>query len=273
MRILLMLFSLFLVALLFRCKEDNASNDKNSGLIGMDISKTNIQEYGSCDSIGITALSQDDSLFFLFRIPPNACSSCYNREISTIKDFFTDDDFPIIVSSFDNCRDFLAFGSNYDLNPKEFYNSTSLIKTLDKQSIPYYLFLDSSFIVKDVFITRKNDHLSTIQFLSNHSSPGVTQVKFDTQNVKLKLLKKGVPESATFLLTNIGNKPLIIYHIESSCGCTKTDWPKKPIKPNEQGEILVTYDAKNVGRFRKTLTLFCNTPKGVEILSIEGNVE
>jgi hypothetical protein len=148
-----------------------------------------------------------------------------------------------------------------------------LIRTLDEKIAPYYLLLDSLFTIKDIFITRKNNHLSTIEFFSSHSSTAVTNIKFDDQNIRLNAIKQGIPKTVTFNFTNTGNKPLIINHIESSCGCTETKWSKNPIKSNERGEISVTYDAENPGKFRKTLVLYCNTSKGVEILYIEGNVE
>lgn len=273
MRFTIIIINCFLVVFLFACSQNYETNNILKKYIGMDISKTNSQELGSCDSMALSTTSIQDSLFFLFRIPHNACSSCYNQEISTMRDYFKDKRLPIIVTSFDKCRDFLAFGNNYGFNKKELFNSTSLIRNLDEQKVPYYLLLDSLFTIKDIFITRKNNHLSTIEFFSSHSSTVITNIKFDDQNIRLNAIKQGIPKTVTFYFTNTGNKPLIINHIESSCGCTETKWSKNPIKSNERGEISVTYDAENPGKFRKTLMLYCNTSKGVEILSIEGFVE
>lgn len=255
------------------CKMNSDSGNNVKEFIGINISNKQIQELGSCDTIAISPSIFQDSLFFLFRIPPNACSSCYNRELSTIRDFFSNKKMPIIISSFKNCRDLMVFGSNYSLNRKELYNSTLLIKKLDKQSIPYYLFLDSSLIVRDVFISEKNNDLSSINFLSKHSSPGVTKIRFDTDNIDLNTIEKGIPNTVTFKFTNSGKKPFIIYHIKTSCGCTKSQWPEEPIIPNEQGEISVTYDAANSGSFNKSIKVFCNTAEGVKELHIKGVVK
>lgn len=271
---LILLSILFFVSLLWSgCKTNPASKNKIQGFIGMDISDISIQELGSCDSTELNSATFQESSFFLFRIPPNACSSCYNRELSTIRDFFSNKKMPVIVTSFNNCRDFNVFGSNYSLNSKELYNSTSLIEKLDKQPNPYYLILDSSLTVRDFFISEKNNHLSTIDFLSQHLSAGATKIKFDTDNINLNTLKQGTPKTATFRFTNTGNKPFIIYHIKTSCGCTKTRWPKEPVMPNKQGEISVIYDAVKSGNFQKTITLFCNAPRGTETLTIKGTVK
>ena len=47
------------------------------------------------------------------------------------------------------------------------------------------------------------------------------------------------PVSATFTVTNVGNKPLVIYHVASSCGCTDVEWTKQPLKPGEKGSITI----------------------------------
>jgi hypothetical protein len=169
MRFILFIISLFSVTFLFGCQTNNATDVKLKEYIGMDISKTNIQELGSCDSITIVSASIHDTLFLLFRIPPNACSSCINQEISTMKNIFKPGYLPIIITSFDNCHDFLVFGRNFSFNEKELFNSSLLIKALDEQNLPYYLLVDPSFTIKDVFITKKENHMSTIEFLSSHS--------------------------------------------------------------------------------------------------------
>jgi hypothetical protein len=169
MRFVHIIISLLYAIFLFGCQVNNATDTKFKEFIGLNIAQTNIQELGSCDSMEISNASIHDSLFFLFRIPPNSCSSCYYREISTMRDFFKDGDLPIIVTSFDNCRDFLVFGRNFSFNKKGLFNSSSLIKTLDEQNLPYYLLLDSLFTITEVFITKKDNHMSTIEFLSSHS--------------------------------------------------------------------------------------------------------
>ena len=42
------------------------------------------------------------------------------------------------------------------------------------------------------------------------------------------------PVSATFTATNIGDKPLVIYSVVSSCGCTDVEWTRQPLKPGEK---------------------------------------
>ena len=86
-------------------------------------------------------------------------------------------------------------------------------------------------------------------------------------------LKQGKPEKVYFHLKNTGEFPLLIKHIEASCGCTKPEWPKYPIKSGKIGKIKVTYDAKYPGLFVKSIKVFCNTKKGMVELKVGGVVK
>ena len=79
------------------------------------------------------------------------------------------------------------------------------------------------------------------------------------------------PVSATFTVTNVGEKPLVIYSVVSSCGCTDVDWTKKPLKAGEKGEIKATYKNDEGGYpFDKTLTVYFSEPKQPVILRLRG---
>ena len=100
-----------------------------------------------------------------------------------------------------------------------------------------------------------------------------TQVQFNQTEIDIGKLKQGQPETVKFELKNTGVNPLIIQQVETSCGCTKLEWTKHPIKPNQFGEIKVTYDAKYPGRFVKGIMVFRNTEKAMEKLVVKGEVE
>ena len=54
------------------------------------------------------------------------------------------------------------------------------------------------------------------------------------------------PVSTVFEVENTGNKPLLIVDISVSCGCTSTDYTKRPIAPGKKGKIKVNaYSAKS----------------------------
>ena len=76
-----------------------------------------------------------------------------------------------------------------------------------------------------------------------------------------------------FKLVNTGNKPLVIYDVVTSCGCTKAEYVKEPVRPGETLDLKVIYNAEDKGRFRKNLTVYCNVENSPLKFSISGTVE
>ena len=81
------------------------------------------------------------------------------------------------------------------------------------------------------------------------------------------------PVSCTFEFTNTGDKPLLIIDVTASCGCTKPEYPSKPIKPGKKGKIKVTYSPiGRPGAFKKTVKVKTNGKERATTLRIEGTV-
>ena len=81
------------------------------------------------------------------------------------------------------------------------------------------------------------------------------------------------PVSCTFEFTNTGDKPLLIIEATASCGCTKPEYPTKPIKPGKKGKIKVTYSPiGRPGAFKKTIKVKTNGKERTTTLRIEGTV-
>lgn len=86
--------------------------------------------------------------------------------------------------------------------------------------------------------------------------------------------EKGDPVTCEFEFTNTGDEPLVIISANASCGCTKPEIPKKPIKPGKTGKIKVTYlPMGRPGEFNKTVRVRTNAkrPKTIS-LQISGVV-
>lgn len=80
------------------------------------------------------------------------------------------------------------------------------------------------------------------------------------------------PVSCSFKFENTGDKPLVIINVNASCGCTRPDYPKEPIRPGKKGEIKVTYNpAGRPGEFTKDVKVRTNGSKR-PILKITGIV-
>lgn len=76
-----------------------------------------------------------------------------------------------------------------------------------------------------------------------------------------------------FKFTNTGNQPLIISNAEGSCGCTVPTWPQHPIAPGQTGVIVVKYDSKRVGPFKKSVKIMSNAKNNPVVeLRIQGTI-
>lgn len=90
--------------------------------------------------------------------------------------------------------------------------------------------------------------------------------------VDLGQIEHNVPANATFELTNDGDEPLILTNVRPTCGCTVADYPRTPIQPGQTVEITASYNAKNMGRFRKTVAVTTNTEQSTYTLVLQGEV-
>ena len=97
-------------------------------------------------------------------------------------------------------------------------------------------------------------------------------LKFEKSNHSFGSVKQNEPVTVEFSFTNIGTKAVIIEDATAECGCTKPEFPPRPIAPGKNGSIKVTYDSKTLGVFTKKITVkLVNNPKPYE-LTITGTV-
>lgn len=81
------------------------------------------------------------------------------------------------------------------------------------------------------------------------------------------------PVSCTFEFTNTGAKPLLVIDASASCGCTRPEYPTKPIKPGKKGKIKVTFSpVGRPGAFKKTVKIKTNGKERTTTLRITGTV-
>lgn len=86
------------------------------------------------------------------------------------------------------------------------------------------------------------------------------------------LLTRNKPAVASFTLTNIGNDPLQISRVTTSCACALVEWPEQAIAPGGKATITATFDAKMMGRFHKFINIYSNSQPALMRLSLKGEV-
>ncbi|MES2514280.1 MAG: DUF1573 domain-containing protein [Bacteroidota bacterium] len=84
----------------------------------------------------------------------------------------------------------------------------------------------------------------------------------------------GTSKEIEFYAINKSDTPLIIDSVKSSCSCTVSKFPKKPILKNDSGLILARYtpNKTNVGFLEKSIVVLSNTKPAFTVLTFSGTV-
>ena len=80
------------------------------------------------------------------------------------------------------------------------------------------------------------------------------------------------PVTADYVISNTGDKPLVLSNVTVSCACTDVEWTKTPIAPGESGMVKVTFDAKALGRFETSVGIYSNADPNLVYLKFGGEV-
>ncbi len=127
-------------------------------------------------------------------------------------------------------------------------------------------------IILSLFIGMTIITSSFAQDTETASSTDGAIFEFEKETIDYGRIEKGSEGKRVFKFKNVGNEPLMIDRIKSSCGCTVPKAPEDPIMPGETGEIAVTYDTKRVGGFNKQITITSNATEPMKKIKIKGIV-
>jgi hypothetical protein len=86
-------------------------------------------------------------------------------------------------------------------------------------------------------------------------------------------IEYNIPVKAEFEFKNPTLEPLLVSSVKASCGCTVADYPKNPVKPGEKAKVTVTYNARNIGQFRKSVRVSFNKTGTATTLFVKGIVK
>ncbi len=102
----------------------------------------------------------------------------------------------------------------------------------------------------------------------------MTEIKFERTVLDFKSVESGEVVQGSFVFTNEGKYPLVIYEVNTSCGCTVADYPRGEIAPGEKGMISVKYDSEGSAgmRISKEVTVNANTTPAKTKLKIVADV-
>jgi uncharacterized protein DUF1573 len=118
--------------------------------------------------------------------------------------------------------------------------------------------------------SNQNGNLSANSTTSTADAP---KMQFEKDMHDFGKIHVGDKVTYDFKFTNTGKSPLIISDAVASCGCTKPEWPKTPVKPGESSSVKVTFDSKGkMGLQDKQIVITANTVPAQNIVHLIGEV-
>jgi hypothetical protein len=101
-----------------------------------------------------------------------------------------------------------------------------------------------------------------------------TTIQFDTTKFSFGEIKEGDVVHHAFHFRNTGNNPLMIARADASCGCTVPSYPKEPIPPGGEGEIMVQFNSKGKkGHQEKNVLIHSNAQMEAMSIGFEAEIK
>lgn len=98
----------------------------------------------------------------------------------------------------------------------------------------------------------------------------MTTAETDHTQIDLGTLEKSTVKEIPVKIKNTGNAPLVIFDIDTSCGCITASFDKRPIKSGEETEIKLKLVPTEIGFIQKTVRVKANIDKAITI-NLQGN--
>jgi hypothetical protein len=87
-----------------------------------------------------------------------------------------------------------------------------------------------------------------------------TTINWKDTIVDFGRVNEGEKLTADFVFTNTGNKPLFLFDVHPSCGCTVPDYTHEPVAPGASSTIRVQFNTDwHPGSQRKMILVRSNT--------------
>ncbi len=116
--------------------------------------------------------------------------------------------------------------------------------------------------------------VSTISWAQEETAlvPGPA-ITFEEKEFNFDDIYQGDKVEHVFNFENTGDAPLIITNVQTTCGCTATNWEREPILPGTKSSITVSFNsAGKMGRQNKIITIISNSVAPLNQIKITTNV-
>lgn len=103
-------------------------------------------------------------------------------------------------------------------------------------------------------------------FLLSCSERENTKVRIVSELIDLGTYSKDETRSASFVMINTGDRPLVIRDVTTDCQCTLAKWSKDEVVPRDSVTITVNYNNDNLGKFQKLVYVNANVKSPITLI-------
>lgn len=137
-----------------------------------------------------------------------------------------------------------------------------------------YILLFFCFIFSCIKNKKKNEMIYSPVHVNNKENNKIAYINFESNQHDFGEIENNKTFYKYFVFQNLGKQNLVITNINSSCGCTATEWPKQPIKNMQKDSILIRLNTKNLnGHIQKNITVVSNSYPNTKVLTIKANIK
>ena len=99
------------------------------------------------------------------------------------------------------------------------------------------------------------------------------RISFTENSFDFGEITQGAKVEHVFEFENVGNEPLILSDVRTTCGCTAPEWPRDPIAPGKKARLKVVFNSTGkMGMQNKVITVMSNAVNNPERVKIVTNV-
>jgi hypothetical protein len=124
-----------------------------------------------------------------------------------------------------------------------------------------------------------SDQQKALQFMYTQQTTNGKNMKttadWSQDTLDLGTIEEGKTKVDSFVLTNTGANPYVVFRTATSCDCSVLRHPIYPIKPGEKSAVYIEFDSsQKEGPFLIGLVVYDNSrPNSRKILNIKGRVK
>lgn len=106
--------------------------------------------------------------------------------------------------------------------------------------------------------------------------PKGAEIEFQMKVVDLGTLSRDDDKQIVRLsFTNVGDVPLVVTEVRTTCSCTTIQHDRKKVMPAERGVITITMDPSKapVGSFYRVLQVYSTAVNGTQHITLKAEIE